>query len=187
MRNLWRFVMPAVLAASMSAPADAADSTAMLPDPAAIAVPDVTPSTDPKVRDQGYKFYYFHNPSVSFAEAYQDLKECRAHLPVGGPANVPGFVPWDEAHRRKVYEGFTAPSVAHAVVYSAIAAVILPKMERGVRSNKMRRCMGTRGYDRYAIPESVWDKLNDADEEQLILMQAKLASGPKPQDVAVTR
>lgn len=147
----------------------------------------MTPSHDPKVSEEGYKFYYFHNSSVSFAEAYQDLKQCRAHLPAGGATNVPGFVPWDEAHRRKVYESFTAPSVLHVAVYSAIGAIVVPKIERGLRSNKMRRCMGTRGYARYAIPEPAWETLNEGDEEQLILMQAKLASGPKPQDEAVTK
>jgi hypothetical protein len=176
-----------LIAAAISPPVMAADAAPSLPDPATIDAPDVVPTRDPKVSEEGYKFYYFHSPSVSFAEAHRDLKECRAHLPVGGPANVPGFVPWDEAHRRKVYEGFTAPSVLHVAVYSAIGAIVVPKIERGLRSNKMRRCMGTRGYARYAIPESVWERLNEGDEEQLTLMQAKLASGPKPQDEAVTK
>lgn len=176
-----------LLGITFAAAANAADPPSALPDPATIQVPDVTPSDDPKVSKDGYKFYYFHNPSVSFEEAYRDLKECRAHLPVGGATNVPGFVPWDEAHRRKIYTGFTAPSPLHAVVYSAVGAVIVPKIERGLRSNKMRRCMGTRGYVRYAIPEAVWNKLNEGDEEQLTLAQAKLASGPKPRDEVVTK
>jgi len=54
------------------------------------------------------------------------------------------------------------------------------------RSNKMRRCMGTRGYERDAIPEAAWDALNEGDEAQLILMQAKLGSAPKPRDEPVT-
>jgi hypothetical protein len=154
-----------------------------LPDPATVSAPDVTPSQDPKVRNDGYKFYYFHNPDVSFAEAVQDLRECRAYLSFAGPAQVPGFIPWDEAHRRRVVNG--AP--AFGLVGLGLAAIILPKYERGVRSNIMRRCMGTRGYQRYAIPEKTFDLLNDGDEEQLIMMQAKLASGPKPQDSVVER
>jgi len=54
------------------------------------------------------------------------------------------------------------------------------------RSNKMRRCVGTRGYERYAIPEAAWDVLNAGDEAQLILMQAMLASAPRAQDEPVT-
>ena len=170
-------------ASILPAAAQTAPASAVLPDPATIKVPDVTPSQDPKVRKEGFKFYYFHNPEVSFAEAVVDLRECRAHLAVGGPARVPGFIPWDETHRRK-RQGIVSP---YGIVGYLIASeIFLPKIERGLRSNKMRRCMGTRGYDRYAITERAWDVLNDGDEEALVLMQAKLASGPKPQDVAVT-
>ncbi|MDB5704073.1 MAG: hypothetical protein JWN66_1189 [Sphingomonas bacterium] len=161
--------------------AQAQDAPKALPDPATVSVPDVTPSGDPKVRQEGYKFYYFNNPDVSFAEAYQDLKACRGHLVIAGP--VRGFVPWDEAHRGKTVE----PTPMYGgVAIAIVAAIILPKMERGVRSNKMRRCMGTRGYARYAIPEKAWDVLNDGDEQQLLLMQARLAAAPKPQDEAVS-
>lgn len=161
-----------------------ASDTIQLPDPATVSVPDVAPSNDPKVREDGYKFYYFHNPEVSFAEAHRDFVECRAHLVVGGAAQAPGFIPWGEEHRRKVYEG---TPMFPGLFTQALAAIILPKMQRGVESNKMRRCMGTRGYVRYAIPEKTWDILNDGEEAQIILMQAKLASGPKPNDEVVTR
>lgn len=182
-----------MLSALLPAAAHAQAAPFALPDPAAVTVPDVTPSSDPKVHHDGYKFYYFHNPAVSFAEAYRDVAECRAHLVTAGAAAVPGFIPWDQAHRRKTYQG--APFVPYSpslvgtmvggVVTAGLAAIILPKMERGARSNKMRRCMGTRGYVRYAIPEAAFDTLNKGDEAQLIAMQAKLASGPKPQDEAV--
>lgn len=170
------------LALLATSSAGAVSST--LPDPSSITVPDVTPSTDPKVREEGYKFYYFHKPETSFAEAHQDFAECRAYLVVGGPANVPGFIPWGETHRRKVYE--RAP-MFDGLVVAAMAAIIVPKLQRGLESNKMRRCMGTRGYDRYAISETAWKALNEGDEQQILLMQAKLASGPKPSDVIVTR
>ncbi|MDR6848144.1 hypothetical protein J2X47_002362 [Sphingomonas sp. BE270] len=153
-----------------------------LPDPATINVPDISPSTDPKVRAEGYKFYYFHNPTVRFSEAYQDFAECRAHLTGAGLVKVPGFIPWDESHRRKAIK----PVPIYGLVGDIIGDIILPKLERGMRSNKMRRCMGTRGYERYPISETVWKALNEGDEQQVRLMQAKIASGPKPQDAAVT-
>lgn len=175
-------LLPALILVATQA--NAQEVAPALPDPATVEVPDVTPSADPKVREDGYKFYYFHSPDVSFAEAYQDLKECRAYLPMAGPARVPGFIPWDETHRRK---SFDSPGMFGLVGY-AIGAIIAPKMERGVRSNKMRRCMGTRGYVRYAIPEATWNKLNEGkDEGAMILMQAKLASGPAPKDEVVTK
>jgi hypothetical protein len=186
MAGLSRLLLPALLLPCAAAAQDAPQAAA-LPDPTTIATPDVTPSKDPAVRKEGYKFYYFYNSGVSFAQAYQDLKECRAYFATGGAAQVPGFIPWDEAHRRKTMEGnYYYQPLIPAIVTAGMAAIIVPKMERGLRSNKMRRCMGTRGYDRYAIPEKAWNTLNDGDEEQLVRMQAKLASGPKPQDEAVT-
>lgn len=172
------FAGPAIAALIAIIPiaSHAADTPPPLPDPAAIKIPDVTPSHDPKVREEGYKFYYFHNPGVSFSEAVQDLRECRAHLVPSGPVAVPGFIPWGEAHQTRPIE----------VPYSVLGAIILPKIWRGQDSGKMRRCMGTRGYARYAIPESAWKTLNEGDEEQPILMQAKLASSPKPDDEEVT-
>lgn len=167
----------------LSVPANSED-IGPLPDPSTITVPDVTPSTDPKVKEDGYKFYYFHNPEVSFAEAHQDLVECRGHLFAGGAQQVPGFIPFGEEHRRVVYQ---RQPMFPGLFTAALAAIILPKMQRGLESNKMRRCMGTRGYERYAIPEKAFDVLNNGEEAQIILMQAKLASGPKPQDEVVTR
>jgi hypothetical protein len=161
-----------------------ASDVAQLPDPSTIPIPDVTPSTDPKVKEEGYKFYYFHNSNVSFSEAHQDFVECRGYLIVGGGTQVPGFIPWGEEHRRIVYKRTPMfPGIATEV----LAAIILPKLQRGAESNKMRRCMGTRGYERYAIAEKTWDALNEGEEPQMILIQAKLASGPKPQDEIVTR
>jgi len=182
-----------LLAQPLPVAAQAVDPPQALPDPETVKVPDVAPSQDPKVRSEGYKFYYFNNPAVSFAEAYRDLLECRGHLIVAGPAQVPGFIPWDEAHRRKTRQGspmVAGPDMLTAMVgvavFSAMAAIIMPKMERGARSNKMRRCMGTRGYERYAITEDAWNALNKGDEQQLLLMQAKLGAAPKPLDEAVT-
>lgn len=175
-------MMVGVLIGAEPARAQTLPDPATIPDPASISVPDVTPSSDPKIKSDGYKFYYFHRSGTSFDDAYRDLTECRGHLVTGGAAAVPGFIPWDEAHQRKIPQRIQP----YGLVGGALAAIILPKMERGARSNKMRRCMGTRGYARYAITEESWNRLNEGDERQLILMQAKLASGPKPVDQEVT-
>lgn len=174
----------AVLTAAVAAPLAAQSA---LPDPASVALPDVALPTDPaaraKVLEDGYKFFYFHSSSVSFAEAWADLAECRAHLASGAPAMLPGFVPFGETVRRDLaYQ----PS-PYGLVGEAMVAIIAPKMERGLRNNKLRRCMGTRGYARYAVAEPAWDQLNEGDEDKLLAMQARLASGPKPDAPEVTR
>jgi len=169
----------ALVAALLLAPAQA------LPEPATIAVPDVRAAVDAKAREQGYKFYYFHKTSTTFAEAHQDLRECRAYLPVGGPAQVPGFVAWsgDGTSPRRSPAG----GQAYGLVGAAIGSIIAGPMERGLRSNKMRRCMETRGYARYPIAEADWKSINEGEEDRLVAMQAKLASGPAPADAAVVK
>ena len=142
------------------------------PDPAAVQLPDLS-STDPEVINNGGKFFAFVNPSLTYAQAYEDIAECRSFLPTGIMRPLPGFVPWEE------------PSVRPPVVYQPVGlaagilvSIIMPKLERGQRNNKMRRCMGQRGYQRVAIPEAAWKMLNEGDEFQLIAKQAKLAITP---------
>lgn len=167
-----------MLAALMAGwPAIAQDA---LPDPATVNVPAITPSADPKVRKDGYKFFYFHNPSVSFAEAYADLAECQGLIAgtiFGTGGALPAFRPWVETPRPRQGYGPGASSV--------LGSILIPKFERGQRNNKLRRCMEPRGYSRYPVAEAVWDQLNDEKNAQALLMQAKLASGPTPQDAKV--
>jgi hypothetical protein len=166
----------AVLAAALAMPVAAvAQQGPPLPDPASIAVPDIA-SADPSVQAEGYKFFIFHNPAVSFAEAHADIAECRAFLPSGEFRPLPSFVPWGETAVR----ASTAGPGPYGLVGDAIGAVLVPKIVRGQRNNKLRRCMEPRGYLRYAVPEAAWDRLNEGDEAALVLMQAKLASGPRP-------
>src|SRR3954452_6042730 len=137
-----------------------AEVPATTPDPAGIELPPIAFSNDPGVLHDGDKFYFFHNPSVSFAEAYQDFRECRGYLAPGAPPRVPGFVPFGAPHHWEV-----PPVVpAYGLVGQAILAIVMPKLERGMRSNKLRRCLGTRGYVRYPIPGESWHELNTGDE-----------------------
>ena len=183
LRNLVPTLFASILACH-AVPAVAQDDiAASLPDPATIKVPDVAPSNDPKVIGDGYKFYYFHNPSVTFAEAYVDLRECRLHLVRAGFAKLPGFIPFVATNRNKTIH--TTPNFG--LVGAGLSAIISPKLIRGVQSNTMRRCMEPRGYARYPVPEPVWQTLNEGDEQQILLMQAKLASGPTPAAEVVTR
>ena len=166
----------------------AAQTVADLPDPATITAPD-TSASDPEVLKEGYKFFYFNNPSVSFSEAVADIAECRSFLANGAPPSVPGFIPWTEPVKRKQNRGggfLVAYGLLGVGVEAGLAAIIMPKIERGLRNNKLRRCMEPRGYKRFALPEASWKILNEGDEKQLILTQAKLASGPQPANGEVT-
>jgi hypothetical protein len=160
-----------------------------LPDPATIIVPDVAPSSDPKVAKQGHKFFYFNNSDITFEQAYSDLAECRQHLATGAIVMTPSFVPWVEPVNRKsvrTYNYNPAYGLAGAVIGSVVGNILLNHLERGQRANKMRRCMEPRGYKRYAIEEKSWETLNGRDEAQILLMQAKIGSAPKPVSGEVT-
>jgi hypothetical protein len=149
----------------------------VLPDPETIVVPDVSPSSDPRVERQGHKFFYFNNPDVTFAQAYSDFAECRQHLVRGAIVTTPGFVPWVEPARITVKQQFNPQ---YGLAGAVIGSILLNHLERGYRANKMRLCMGPRGYRRYAITEASWEKLNQAEDAQILLMLAKIASASKP-------
>ena len=157
-----------------------------LPDPASVTLPDMTFGDDPDVAENGYKFFFFHNPDIGFADAYTDVAECRGHLLTGAYLPLPSFVPWVESNKREVEAGVNPYGVVGVVVYAAIASVIMPKMERGQRNNKMRLCMERRGYVRYAVDEAAYDALNSGEEANIVAMQAKLAVAPAPPVPQVT-
>lgn len=169
---MWRVLLSAALGVAPTS----------VPDEASVKVPNIAQSNDPAVIHDGYKFYFFHNPSVTFKEAFEDFRECRSYLTAGAAPRVPGFVPFGEEHRKDA-PPTTSP---YGLVGGALLAIIEPKMERGVRSTKMRRCMGTRGYVRYPVSGSAFDALNSGDEATIIATQAKLATSPKPNLPQVT-
>lgn len=143
----------------------------------------MTLGSDPEVQKNGYKFFFFHNPDIGFAEAARDLAECHSQLPTGPFLPLPGFVPWTEANNREAVPA----SNGYGLVGAAMGALILPKLERGQRNNKMRLCMERRGYVRYAIDEAAYDAIWEGEPAQLIAKQAKLATGPAPHAQQVTQ
>ena len=168
-------ILPAA-AASLTLWAASAAAQETLPDPAMVTLPAMKFGDDADVAKNGYKFFFFHNPTVSYVDAYTDLMECRGHLPTGAFLPLPGFVPWVESNEREVATAMNP----YGVVGAVMAAIIVPKIERGQRNNKMRLCMDRRGYVRYAVDEAAYDALNSGDERNILAMQAKLAVGPAP-------
>lgn len=187
----WRHAMawaalPAALfsarpAAAQASPASPA-ATQSLPDPATITLPDVTPSTDEKVRKDGARYFYFHKAGVSFAEAYADIAGCYRYLFAGEVMRVPGFAPWVEPGPRRTI----ARTPQYGFVGAIIGGMIAGPLLRSDRNSKLRRCLDPRGYQRFAIPKEIWKAVMDGDLRDSILRQAKLASGPTPHDTPVT-
>ena len=163
-----------------SAPASALQA---LPDPASVTLPDTGPVTDPQLRDDGLKFFYFYKPGASFAQAYADIQDCHRFLVPGPAVLLPGFVPWVEGGKRKTIE--STPN--YGVVGAIIGDLLAGPLERSRRNTNMRACMEPRGYVRYPMLKANWHAINDGDIATAILKQAKLASGPVPEDQVLTQ
>jgi hypothetical protein len=148
------------------------------PDPATIALPDMTPTRDPGVIRDGWKHFYFHKAGVGYAEAYADFAECYRFLPVAGmsPA-LPAFSPWTEP---LVLRPIPPSTGQFGLVGVAIGAMVAGPLERRAHQARMRRCLEPRGYVRYPLREEVWAALIDDYSRQSIALQALAASGPAP-------
>lgn len=154
------------------------------PDPATVTLPDLTPSSDPEVIKDGWKHFYFHKAGVSYAEAYADFSECYRYLPVAGAdPGLPMFAPWGQVPGVERIQ----PSYNYGLVGIAIVALTAGPMERKASQSRLRRCLETRGYVRYPLPEKVWRQLVDDYSERSIALQAKAASLPAPGVEPVTQ
>ncbi|MEN2789120.1 hypothetical protein ABC974_05745 [Sphingomonas oligophenolica] len=156
-----------------------------LPDVATIDAPMLTPPPSPSDESDNVKFFYLAKAGVSFREAYDDLVDCYRFLDAGPPLHLPGYVPWREAaHRQdKTQSAYDPAYPSGGVVQSALAAVFLPMIDaviaRNLAMTKLRRCMTTRGYRRFAVSKDIWLQIHKGTVREALLRQAKLASTGK--------
>ena len=160
------------------------EATAEAAGRAQIELPPITYGDDPDVAKNGYKFFFFHNPAITIEEAAVDFADCRQHLQEAEPLRLPGFVRWSEKETREAPQEVISP---YGLVGAVLTSIIAPKAARGKRKNKMRLCMGRRGYVRYAMNEEAYDAINTGEEVDVIAMQAKLATDPAPSAEVVTK
>lgn len=153
-------------------------SESKLPDPATITIPDLTGGRDPQVIKNGWKYFYFWRADTSFEQAHTDFVDCYRFLPKGGGnALLPGFGRWGGSEDLKKT---TTDVNNYGLVGVAIGAIIAGPLERRARQSRLRRCMEPRGYQRYPLQEIRWETLTDNFSSQSITLQAKAASGPRP-------
>ena len=156
------------------------------PDPATVTLPDMTPTRDAGVIEDGWKHFYFHKAGVSYAEAYADFRECYRFLPVPGlmGTRMPTFAPWPEPLVLRPEPPTIGP---YGLVGVVIVAIISGPLERRSYQARLRRCLEPRGYVRYPLREEAWRQLTDDYSRRSIALQALAASGPAPGLPAVTR
>jgi hypothetical protein len=159
----------------MSSPRPAMAQPAQALAPATVELPNLAFQPTPAIERNYDKYFYFHRDDTSFAAAYEDIRECDA-LARGITLRLDGG---------PVTGGVTGV-IADAILGSA--------ERRRIRRVNMRMCMGFKDYRIYGLPEALWEQFNfeeglrqveEARREQLLQVQARVASGPRPQVGAI--
>jgi hypothetical protein len=169
----------------ISAPA----ATVAAPDPATIPLPDLTFEPTPEIEENYGKYHFFHREGADYATAYADILECDGYsrgftnTAGGGDAAVP-----------YPYAGTVAGALGGAIggaIGNSIADAIWGSQERRrLRRVNMRTCMAFKGYRAYGLPERLWDEFNFTEgrttvepgrRARMLQVQARVASGPRPQ------
>jgi hypothetical protein len=151
-----------------------------------IDFPDTEFEETPSTIKNYEKYFYFHRDETDFSRAFADVKECDAlssglrHYR-GNSEPYPGY-----------YGGqYGIGGAIGGMIGNAMAAAIFGSAEkRKTRRTNMRRCMGFKGYDRYGLAKDKWKEFHfeeglstvkDGKRRDYLLMQARVASGPKPE------
>ena len=80
--------------------------------------------------------------------------------------------------------------IGGAIASVLIDAVVGSAERRKARRLNMRTCMYYKGYDRYGLRKDLWQEFNfdegngredEDDRSRALLMQARVASSPRPQ------
>jgi hypothetical protein len=156
---------------------------------AAITVPDLRFSPTSQSADEGGKYVFFHRKDTDFATAYADIVECDNFA--RGIAFHTGAmaVPYSS--------GGVLGGALGAVIGDAMAdAIYGSDARRATRRVNLRTCMGYKEYDRYALPKGIWQTFNfeegnrtlpEEERRKFLMMQAKVASGPTPEQGELPR
>jgi hypothetical protein len=123
------------------------------------------------------RHFFFHRPGATEAEARADLAECRTYAADAmlWPREPESLPPDPKTLPPNVSGGPLGP------VVGGLAFGLFEGAERGkIAAANMRKCMGFKGYDRYGLPDALWDKLNSGTPEEVLLRLARLASGAAP-------
>lgn len=170
------------------------------PEIAAIEIPVLAFSETAKDVKNYEKYFYFHRLDTSFDEAYADIRECDAlsdgRASYGGDDVSYGVV--QGVHQQMIEQygmaGAVGGVVGQAVGAAAWNAIYGSAERRKNRRLSMRNCMHYKGYDRLGLTKDIWEEFNfeegngrkdEALRERAMLIQARVASGPKPQQKAI--
>jgi hypothetical protein len=189
MRRVWvplgGIAVAGALIASSSAQAQVrtppAPVSAAAIDPASVTMPNLAFTPDAEAERNYFKYFFFHRADTDFASAYADLQECDGYA--RGLAYRAGYT--------HAYTGMgLLPSAIGGAIGSAMADAIFGSAERRMqRRAVMRTCMGFKGYTAFGLAKNVWEAFNfdegnsslpEERRQELLRMQARAATGPRP-------
>lgn len=175
-----------LVAALCGAPGlSAQDAPAAAPpaiDPAAIAMPNLAFTPTPEIEENYDKYYVFNRAGTDFATAYADLQECDGYARGLSHRNYGGAVPYP-------YAGTLGGAIGGAIGSAMADAIYGSAERRRQRRINMRTCMGFKDYRVFGLPKSLWEAFNFEEgnrrvpedrRQQLLQIQARVASGPAP-------
>ena len=153
---------------------------------AAISYPDMTDGAMEPGDPDSDKYFFFHRDDTAFEEAFADISECDAL------ASGMSYYHGGNGSMMNYYAvQYGIGGVIGGAIGSAIGDAIFGSAERRkMRRDNLRACMGFKEYQRYALEKDIWSDFNfeegnssvpDDERRADLLVQAKVASGPKPQ------
>lgn len=154
---------------------------------AAVAMPVVAFEASAEDIDNFDKYFFFHRPDTSFDQAYADVMECDALS--SGISIYRGADAGAIAAASAQY-GLAAGAIGGVLAGAFVDAVFGSAERRKLQRQNMRTCMGFKGYNRYGLEKELWQEFNFAEgngreevatRSRALLMQARVASGPRPQ------
>jgi hypothetical protein len=173
-----------VAAAASDAPA-ALDPFAV--DPETVQVPSLTFEITPLNAADFDKYYYFNRADTDFRTALTDLLDCDGLA--RGLSSGRGWVDTPYPYNT------SAAGAAGGIIGNLLVSAIFGSAEiRRLRRVNMRNCMFYKGYQRYGLDKEIWEEFNfeeglDGVSEEarigFLRQQARIASGPRPQQEAL--
>ena len=173
-------IMVLPLALSAAAPAWGQVAPAQAPDPATIAVPDLSGGRDPAVVRDGFKYYYFWRAETSYEQAYGDMADCARFLPIA-QANaplLPMFIAWRGV--AEAQDDAPAPTHQYGLVGDIMGGLIMGSANQLAAQSRLHACLAPLGYQRFPLSKAVWQTIGADGSPDALALRAKIASGPRP-------
>ena len=143
-------------------------------DGSAIPMPELTFVPDEEIQRNYFKYFYFHRADTAFESAYADLRECDDYT--------------RDLAARVGYTG--GGGLVGGLFGSVLANAIHGSAERRMQRRViMRTCMGFKGYTAFGLRKDLWEAFNfdegnsspsETRRQEMLMMQARVASGPRP-------